>query len=396
MSDSIKKVSSNMTVILIICLTGLMSQFATDSFIPSLPHIASYFNVAERDIKLTVGIYFLGMTISILAFGYLSDKYGRKNALLYGYIVFCLASILCMLATSERQLLCFRFLQGIGMGSAFVNFRAIMKDVFKDSKSLAKASLIITSIVSFTPPIAPITGGFIQEYIGWRANFTLHGILSLMTIFLIVKYLHLEPIAKEQISWFAAYRKILKNKVFILNAFCSGLALSVVFIFVTLSPFFFQVKMHFTPIEYSFILLATIIPPAVFILIFKEKVSSVDMNVVMLACASFSLVMGILLALSYFIVGINPLVIVILCALLFSGNGFQYTASYVCAYQDVHGQVGVASAIFGFIQIATTGIFSSLVSSVTLNNQIYLGLLMSIPPLLILLLKILDVKVLKK
>ncbi|MDE4957199.1 MFS transporter, partial [Francisella tularensis subsp. holarctica] len=99
--------------------------------------------------------------------GYLSDKYGRKPALLAGNLIFCVASILCMIAESETQLLYFRFLQGIGMGSSFVFFRAIMKVVFSDSQSLAKASLVITSIVSLTPPFAPITGGIIQETIGW-------------------------------------------------------------------------------------------------------------------------------------------------------------------------------------------------------------------------------------
>ncbi|MBK2144333.1 MFS transporter, partial [Francisella tularensis] len=179
-NDPFKRISSDKTVIFIICLFGLMSQFATDSFTPSLPHIAEYFHAAAKDIKLTVGVYFFGMTCSMLGFSYLSDKYGRKPALLAGYLIFCVASILCMIAESETQLLFFRFLQGIGMGSSFVSFRAIMKDVFSDSQSLAKASLVITSIVSLTPPLAPITGGIIQETIGWRGNFTLHSIMAII------------------------------------------------------------------------------------------------------------------------------------------------------------------------------------------------------------------------
>ncbi|MDE5014879.1 MFS transporter, partial [Francisella tularensis subsp. holarctica] len=77
-----------------------------------------------------------------------------------------------MIAESETQLLFCRFLPGIGMGSSFGFFRAFMKDVFSDSHSLAKASLVITSIVSLTPPLAPITGGSIQETRGWRGTIT--------------------------------------------------------------------------------------------------------------------------------------------------------------------------------------------------------------------------------
>jgi DHA1 family bicyclomycin/chloramphenicol resistance-like MFS transporter len=215
-----KKLSSNNVVIFIICLTVLMSQFATDSFIPSMPHMAEYFGVAAKTIKLTVGIYFLGMTSSVLMFGYLSDKFGRKRILIVGYIIFSIASIGCTLAQSEHQLLFFRFIQGIGMGSAFVSVRAIMADVFSHGPSLAKASLVIGSVVSFTPPLAPIIGGIIQELIGWRGNFAIHIVLASITIMLIVKYLHLEAIPKYTDNILKSYRNILKNKVFVINAIC--------------------------------------------------------------------------------------------------------------------------------------------------------------------------------
>lgn len=390
-NDPFKRISSDKTVIFIICLFGLMSQFATDSFTPSLPHIAEYFHAAAKDIKLTVGVYFFGMTCSMLGFGYLSDKYGRKPALLAGYLIFCVASILCMIAESETQLLFFRFLQGIGMGSSFVFFRAIMKDVFSDSQSLAKASLVITSIVSLTPPLAPITGGIIQETIGWRGNFTLHSIMAIIITVLIIKYLHLKAIPKRNYNVLDSYKRILTHKVFVLNAICSGLALSLVFVFATLSPFFFQIKLGFSAVEYSFISAGVIIPSAIFLILFKNIISRLDMNKVILYCGSFSTLSGLLLAFSYFIFGLDAKVIVILCALAFCGNVFQYTATYVCAYRDIHTEIG-ASAIFGFIQIAVTIISSSLVSSITLHNQLVFGLLMAIPPFLIVILKIIDIK----
>ncbi len=333
----------------------------------------------------------MGMTCSMLGFGYLSDKYGRKPALLAGYLIFCVASILCMIAESETQLLFFRFLQGIGMGSSFVFFRAIMKDVFSDSQSLAKASLVITSIVSLTPPLAPITGGIIQETIGWRGNFTLHSIMAIIITVLIIKYLHLKAIPKRNYNVLDSYKRILTHKVFVLNAICSGLALSLVFVFATLSPFFFQIKLGFSAVEYSFISAGVIIPSAIFLILFKNIISRLDMNKVILYCGSFSTLSGLLLAFSYFIFGLDAKVIVILCALAFCGNVFQYTATYVCAYRDIHTEIG-ASAIFGFIQIAVTTISSSLVSSITLHNQLVFGLLMAIPPFLIVILKIIDIK----
>ena len=390
------KISSNKTVILIICLTGLMSQFATDSFIPSMPHMAEYFGVVPQAIKLTVGIYFLGMASSILVFGYLSDRFGRKTTLILGYIIFCIASVGCTCAQSENQLLFFRSVQGVGMGSSFVSFRAIMSDVFSHGESLAKASLIVGSVVSFTPPLAPITGGFIQEFIGWRGNFGIHLVLAVITIMLIVKYLHLESIPRHTDNMLKSYKNILKNKSFVLNAICGGLGLSLVFVFLTLSPFFFQVKMNFSPIEFSLLSTSIILPPAVFLIIFKNKISRMNMDRVMVYCAVTTLIGALALAISYFVMGVNPIVIVILCALTFCGNVFQFTASYICAYKNIRTQRGVASATYGFIQISMTTIFSLLVSAVYLENQIFLGLIMAVPPLLIILIKVVDTKILKE
>jgi DHA1 family bicyclomycin/chloramphenicol resistance-like MFS transporter len=392
-TPSTRKISSNNVVIFIICVTGVMSQFATDSYIPSMPSMAEYFAVAASAIKLTVGVYFLGMTSSVLLFGYLSDKFGRKNILVLGYVIFCIASVGCTLAQSEHQLLFFRFIQGIGMGSAFVSFRAIMSDVFSHGPSLAKASLVIGSVVSFTPPLAPITGGLIQELIGWRGNFGIHLVLASITILLIVKCLHLESIPKYTDNIFKSYKNILKNKSFVLNAICGGLGLGLVFIFLTLSPFFFQVKMGFSPIEFSFVSAGIILPPAFFLIIFKNKISKMNMDIVMVCCGITTLIGALALAASYFVVGVSPMVVVILCALTFCGNVFQFTASYMCAYKNIRSQIGVASATYGFIQISTTTIFSLISSTVYLNNQIGLGLLMAVPPLFIILLKIVDLKV---
>ncbi|MDE4949120.1 MFS transporter, partial [Francisella tularensis subsp. holarctica] len=68
--------------------------------------------------------------------------------------------------------------------------------------------------------------------------------------------------------------------------------------------------------------------------------SRLDMTKVILYCGSFSTLSGLRLAFSYFIFGLAAKVIVILCALAFCGNVFQYTATYVCAYRDIHNEIG--------------------------------------------------------
>ncbi len=77
--------------------------------------------------------------------------------------------------------------------------------------------------------------------------------MALTITVLIVKYLYLKVIPKSNYKVLEAYKRILTHKVFVLNVICSGLALSLVFVFGTLSPFFFQIKLGFSVVEYSFI-----------------------------------------------------------------------------------------------------------------------------------------------
>ncbi|MDE5024749.1 MFS transporter, partial [Francisella tularensis subsp. holarctica] len=85
-------------------------------------------------------------------------------------------------------------------------------------------------------PLAPITGAIIQETIGWRGNFTLHSIRAIIITVLIIKYLHLKAIPKRNYHVLDSYKRILTHKVCVLNAICSGLAVSLVFVFAPLSP----------------------------------------------------------------------------------------------------------------------------------------------------------------
>ncbi|MDE5000952.1 MFS transporter, partial [Francisella tularensis subsp. holarctica] len=67
-----------------------------------------------------------------------------------------------------------------------------------------------------------------------------------------------------------SHKTILTQNYIVLNAICSALALSLVFVLATLSPFFFQIKLGFSAVEYSLISAGVIIPSAIFLILFKN------------------------------------------------------------------------------------------------------------------------------
>jgi DHA1 family bicyclomycin/chloramphenicol resistance-like MFS transporter len=74
------------------------------------------------------------------------------------------------LATSVEQLIVFRLFQSIGAAAAPVVARAVVRDIFTREEA-AKTYAVVTTVTAIAPVIAPVLGGVIVVWLGWRANF---------------------------------------------------------------------------------------------------------------------------------------------------------------------------------------------------------------------------------
>ncbi|KJV56124.1 sugar (and other) transporter family protein [Orientia chuto str. Dubai] len=72
----------------VIVLLVFITQLATDIYVPGLPRVASAFNVLEHRVMWTVSSNLIGLALSGLVYGPLSDTIGRKKALLLGIAIF--------------------------------------------------------------------------------------------------------------------------------------------------------------------------------------------------------------------------------------------------------------------------------------------------------------------
>ena len=79
-------------------------------------------------------------------------------------------SVACALATSVEQLIVFRLCQSIGAAAGPVVPRAVVRDLFTREEA-AKTYAVVTTVTAIAPVVAPVLGGVIVIYLGWRANF---------------------------------------------------------------------------------------------------------------------------------------------------------------------------------------------------------------------------------
>lgn len=174
--NDVQQVSLQPLLIFVILMLMVLMQMTTDQYVPSLPAITKEFHSSEASIQLTLSLFMLGLSISHVFYGPLSDKIGRKPPLIFGVGLSILGSLCCFLAPSVLVLIIGRFIQGFGIGCCGSVGRSLVRDLFTD-RILSKIGSYVGIVSVFIMVASPILGGYIQEHFGWRINFYFYSYL---------------------------------------------------------------------------------------------------------------------------------------------------------------------------------------------------------------------------
>ena len=219
-----------------------LGPFSIDTYLPSFHEIASNLGATAIQVQQTLSAYLLSFAAMTLWHGVLSDRFGRRRIILISLALFGIASAGCAFATSIEQLWVWRALQGITAGAGMVISRAIVRDLF-DGAPAQRLIAQITMMFALAPVIAPLIGGWLQTWFGWRSVFAF---LVLMTTVLWIacwKFLP-ETLAPEKRQSLhpaylgRAYLKVLTSPPFLLASSALSLNFSGFFIYVLSAPVF--------------------------------------------------------------------------------------------------------------------------------------------------------------
>lgn len=152
----------------LILLSGL-SVVSLNLFLPSLPVIAADFEADYAIVNLSVAGYAAMSALLQLVMAPLSDRYGRRPVILAVLLLFCLASLGCLLAPDIESFLAFRLLQA-AIVSGYTVSLAVIRDVTAPQRA---ASLIgyMAMAWAVAPMLGPMLGGALDSLFGWRASF---------------------------------------------------------------------------------------------------------------------------------------------------------------------------------------------------------------------------------
>ena len=197
-----------------------MSPFAMALVVPTLELFAQQYDAPYSKIQFIISAYLFGLALAQPIVGFLSDKVGRRPVMIYGIILFLIASFICLKAETLTTLILARFMQGIGASVGTVMSRAIIRDTTTDNDSGKPLSRVV-AIMGMAPMIAPVVGVLALEFFGDPSGiFIVTLVLGILIIFPVILLLpetldkNLQRSRAEPL-WHQKYALLLKSKIFI-------------------------------------------------------------------------------------------------------------------------------------------------------------------------------------
>jgi DHA1 family bicyclomycin/chloramphenicol resistance-like MFS transporter len=249
---SVNTSMNNKVLVVLLILATSVSMMSTDIFVPSLPHLTDYFGVSAGYVKLTISMNIAAYCIGTLINGPLSERFGRKSVLTWSMACFVLFSLFCAVSQTIGQLIVARIMQGFSAAAEGVIVLAIIRDVFDKTEQIrVLATYELT--VSLTPAVAPIIGGYIYVYYGWRLNFYVLAAIALITTILF-QINYQESFEKDRNALklkeiLDDYWGLVRNSEFMRYCLMLGAGIGFYFAFATAGPFIL-IKQHGLPTEY--------------------------------------------------------------------------------------------------------------------------------------------------
>ena len=138
---------TNVLVAVLVLATAL-GPFAMQVFLPALPSIQIEFATSAAKAQLAFSLSAFAIAIATLFYGPLSDRFGRRPALVGGLLVYLIGSLMCAAAPSIGILILGRIVQAAGGCAGLVLSRAIIRDLFSLDRSATVLAYVTMAMVA--------------------------------------------------------------------------------------------------------------------------------------------------------------------------------------------------------------------------------------------------------
>lgn len=358
---------SSMTPALLISLALLSAAapLGTDMYLPSFVKMAQDLNTTAAAVQLTLSAFMIGMGVGQLFIGPISDSVGRRVPLIIGSLLFGVMAVACALTPSVTWLIVLRLVMGASGGVGVALARAVVADLEQTSDA-AKAFALMMAIQGLAPVIAPVLGGVLSSWIGWRGIFIVLACFCLLMV-LAVLFVVPESLPPEKrhsggpAQMLRDARRVVANRWFVGYSIIFAVGFGVMFSYISASPFVLQREYGLSTLAYSITFGTNALIMAIVSMVTARLVGRFAIRSLLMVGLGILTVTVAGLVICGFVGATLPIVLVLL-ALTLAGIGLLLGNATALAVDALHGEAsGTGSGIMGAAQFLVAGVVSPLV-----------------------------------
>ncbi|KAA8729855.1 multidrug effflux MFS transporter [Ewingella americana] len=359
----------------------LLGPLGIDLYLPAIPAIAKGLNSAEAIIQSSISLFILVMGLGQLIAGPLVDRYGRRPIAIIGVIVYLAGAIVAATAETAFMFMFSRVIQGLAVCCTSVVVFSSVRDRMSGDDA-ARAYGFLNGTLNIIPALAPLIGGLIAQFFGWRAPFwALCGYSLLILALVLFKLPETRPADTQSGGLpFKQYARILFNKRFITFAAVNAGAMGMALTYVSLAPTVLMSQAGLTPFEFSlvfgangfWIMAVSFIANRIIQKVGRPACLASGALLMFLGCAGLVAGLTLIAPEQQHATWLYMLPVASACA----GLAFLIGPATSYALEPFSNEAGVASALVGSVQMAGGALFGFIAMALPLQPKLSLALVM--------------------
>jgi DHA1 family bicyclomycin/chloramphenicol resistance-like MFS transporter len=378
---------SNKPSTLLLGLASGMSPFAMVLVVPTIELFTQQYEAPYSKVQFILSAYLFGLALAQPIVGLISDKVGRRPVMIYGIILFLIASFICLRAETLTTLILARFIQGIGASVGSVVSRAMIRDTTLDSNSGKPLSRVV-AIMGMAPMIAPVIGVLALEFFGdpsgiFIVTIVLGIMIMLPVIFLLPETLdrNLEK-ARSELHWHEKYSLLLRSKIFVGSTMVYGFTTGSFFALMAVASTVFSKDLGIDARGFGITWSCMTLLYAISTFYGGNLSTRIGLMAVMNRGVIINLVAGFSIFLLVKFLGTNLISFLIPLSLMFFAHGFIVSMSLTKAVSDRPEIAGSSSGLSSSIGLLTGGLFSIFSGSLYVGEFLPIASLVTISTIL--------------
>ncbi len=191
-----KNSTSDLGAFVSLSLSILLASLSASIANVALPTLVDAFHASFHEVQWVIIAYLLAVTALIVSIGRIGDIAGYRRVLLFGIVLFTVASVLCGIAASLWLLIVARVAQGLGAAIMLALAMASVNQTVPKSK-IGSAMGVLATMSAVGTALGPTLGGFLIFAFGWRAIFFVTAPLGMMLFIAAYYYLPIDSSKKK-------------------------------------------------------------------------------------------------------------------------------------------------------------------------------------------------------